>query len=177
VTGRALWITDPAAYRDRLFGLVGPRDPLDVLSETADRLAGIAREHGPGRMRARTLPGRWTANEVLGHLVDSEWVYGFRIRYVYCESDPAIIGVDQDAWVHRQRHNDRDPMDLVETFRPMRRATLELWQRMSADDLARRGRHNERGPEALGTMVRMMAGHDLSHLEQIRRTLAAAGAA
>jgi len=33
--------------------------------------------------------------------------------------------------------------------------------------LNRSGRHNERGLESLGVMLRMLAGHDLSHLHQI----------
>ena len=45
---------------------------------------------------------------------------------------------------------------------------------MSAADLQRTGQHNERGPESLGVMLRMMAGHDLSHLEQFSRYLQAA---
>jgi hypothetical protein len=35
------------------------------------------------------------------------------------------------------------------------------------------GRHNERGAESLAVMLRMQAGHDLSHLNQIDRYLCA----
>lgn len=175
-TQPALWITDPAAYRERLFGLVRDRDPIEVMAQTADALARIVRDSTTAQLRSRPFPGKWTPNEVIGHLVDSEWVYGYRIRYIYSEQEPSIIGTDQDAWVERQRHNDREPMELVETFRPLRRSTLGLWKRMTADDLERPGRHNERGLESLGTMCRMMAGHDLSHLDQIARYLAAAKA-
>jgi hypothetical protein len=40
---------------------------------------------------------------------------------------------------------------------------------MPPADLQRTGQHNERGPESLGVMLRMLAGHDLSHLDQIAR--------
>jgi hypothetical protein len=33
--------------------------------------------------------------------------------------------------------------------------------------------HNERGPESLGLMLCMNAGHDLSHIDQLTRYLAA----
>jgi hypothetical protein len=33
--------------------------------------------------------------------------------------------------------------------------------------------HNERGAETIETIVRMFAGHDLNHFQQIERILAA----
>jgi hypothetical protein len=44
---------------------------------------------------------------------------------------------------------------------------------MSPADLQRTGQHNERGPESLGVIFRMMAGHDLSHLDQVGRYIQA----
>jgi hypothetical protein len=44
---------------------------------------------------------------------------------------------------------------------------------MSAADLQRTGQHNERGPESLGVMLRMVAGHDLSHRDQLTRYIQA----
>jgi hypothetical protein len=44
---------------------------------------------------------------------------------------------------------------------------------MTAAELARVGVHNERGPESLELMRRMSAGHDLSHVDQIGRYVAA----
>jgi hypothetical protein len=73
-----------------------------------------------------------------------------------------------------QRHNERPPAELVETFRTMRQLNLSWWRRLSPADLTRTGLHNERGPESLGVMLRMMAGHDLSHLGQLNRYIEAA---
>jgi hypothetical protein len=44
---------------------------------------------------------------------------------------------------------------------------------MSTEDLRRSGQHNERGPETLDMVLRMLAGHDLSHLDQIGRYIQA----
>jgi hypothetical protein len=56
-------------------------------------------------------------------------------------------------------------------FRTMRQFNQSLWNRMSPGDLKGVGQHNERGPESLAVMLRMMAGHDLSHLDQITRCI------
>ena len=82
---------------------------------------------------------------------------------------PTILGTNQDLWVARLRHNEREPSELVETFRVMRQLNVALWMQLSPVESKRTGRHNERGPEFLDVMLRMMAGHDLSHLDQIAR--------
>jgi len=163
------WVSDPQAYRERMFKLLGDRNPLEALAQTASALADIVRKHSVTVLRTRPFEGKWTPNEVIGHLVDSEWVYGYRLRLTLCEDHPTILGMNQDLWVAGQRHNEREPAELVETFRTMRQFNLALWKRMSPAELKRTGQHNERGPESLGVMLRMLAGHDLSHLDQITR--------
>lgn len=166
-------LNDSKAYQNKLLGLLGHRDPLEVLAGTADVLAGVVQRHSPEVMRSRPFEGKWTPNEVIGHLSDSEWVYGFRIRMILCQERPALLGMDQDLWVAGQKLNEREPGELVELFRGLRHGNLALWRRMSAADLERVGMHAERGPESLGLMRRMNAGHDLSHIDQITRYLAA----
>ncbi len=168
-TAPAIEKGDTAAYQQKLMGLLGNRDPIEVMSKTADVLAGFVETKSPELMRTRPFPGKWTPNEIIGHLSDSEWVYGYRIRLILCQDKPVILGMDQDLWVAGQRHNDRQPKELLTTFRNLRAANIELWRRMMPSDLLRVGRHNERGEESLGVMLKMNAGHDLSHIDQITR--------
>jgi hypothetical protein len=166
-------ISNPKAYRDRLFNLVGARKPLEIMGETASRLADISRANSVGLLRSRPFEGKWTPNEIIGHLVDGEWVYGYRLRLILCEDHPGLVGTKQDSWVARQRHNERDPSELVEMFRTLREFNLALWKHTSSEELQRVGQHNERGAESLEVMLRLTAGHDLSHLDQIERYIAA----
>jgi DinB superfamily len=165
---------DSQAYRENLFRLLGDRDPLDVLAQTAPALDDVVRTRSVDVLRSRPFEGKWTANEIIGHLVDGEWTYGYRLRLILSEEDPTILGTRQDAWVARQRHNRREPSELVEMFRILRSFNLAVWKGVSAEDLKRTGRHDERGAESLGVMLRLMAGHDLSHLNQIARYVQAA---
>jgi hypothetical protein len=164
-----------AAYQKKLMALLGKQNPIEVLSKSADVLAGIVRENPKKRMQMRPFDGKWTPCEILGHLVDSEWVYGFRVRLVLCQDNPTILGMDQDLGVAGQRYNEREPAELVEQFRILRSYNLHTWRSMKRRDFERTGRHNERGPESLGLMLKMNAGHDLLHIDQIARYLTAIG--
>ncbi len=166
-------LTDPDSYRKKLRNLLGSRKPLEVLSQTPEVLAAITNECSAEKLRRRPFEGKWTPNEVLGHLVDTEMVYGYRLRAILCDDRPTIIGMDQEKWVAVQGHNLREPSEHIESFGLLRRFNINLWRRLTSDQLKRVGLHNERGEEALGTMLEMEAGHDLSHIDQIQRYLAA----
>ena len=168
-----LWITDPDAYIRRMRELVGDRDPRDVLAETPDTIAKVVDANAPSRLQARPYPGKWTPNEIIGHLVDVEWVYAYRMRMILCQDAPPITGYDQDTWVAAQKHNDRNPGELLEAFRSLRGLNLARWRRLGPEDLKRYGEHAERGRETLGTMLVMLAGHDLWHIDQLNRYVAA----
>ena len=149
------------------------RNPIEVLEQTASTLAGIVTRNPAEVLRARPFEDKWTPNEIIGHLADSEWIYGYRMRLILSEDDPAILGAKQDSWVAALRHNEREPSELVEIFRTLRTFNLAVWRRMTPLDLERSGRHNERGVESLGMILQSVATHDLNHLEQIRRYLRA----
>ena len=167
------WITDPNAYRRKLAERLGDRDPMTVMSETADILADIVARHTPGQLRTRPFEGKWTPNEVIGHLTDGEWTYGYRMRLILSEDEPAIIGTDQDRWVTAQRFNEREAAELVEMFRSLRELNLAAWKNVTPGEMTRKGHHNQRGEESLAQMFRMLAGHDLAHIDQINRYLEA----
>jgi hypothetical protein len=164
-----------AGYVGAVLGLLGARDPLDVLRATPPALRSI-----PGRVGAALgtpeAPGKWSVNQVLQHLADSEVVFGWRIRLVLAQDRPAITGYDQDRWADRLHYADGEPQEAIERFTVLRRANVRLLERASPADLQRIGVHAERGEETLGHLVKLYAGHDLLHLRQIERIAAAVAA-
>ena len=166
-------IGDPESYIAAIIATIGDRDPLDVLRETPALFAGRLGTHRDEELRSRPFAGKWTPLEVFGHLRDAEFVYGYRARAIFCDDEPRIVGMDQEKWVSRQRHNEADPAVLLEEFSGLRKMNVRFWESLTATDLERFGVHNERGEEALGRMLPLLAGHDLWHLDQFDRYLAA----
>jgi hypothetical protein len=76
--------------------------------------------------------------------------------------------------VAAQNHNERDLGEILNTFVSLRTANLQLWKKLTAAQLKRSGLHSERGEESLGQMLKMLAGHDRSHIDQIQRYVEAA---
>src|SRR3984957_18769888 len=133
-----LEVSAPWTYREKLFNLLAGRDPIEVLGQTPSTLADLVARHPAEALRGRAIQGKWTPNEIIGHLADCEWVYGYRLRLILCENEPAILGFRQDAWVASLRHNEPEPSALVEIFRTLRVLNLSVWRAMSPGDWQRR---------------------------------------
>ena len=164
-------VTQAEEYRHLLLTLLGDRDPAEVQSELPDQIAAVLAEAGDS-LRTRPAPREWSVLECLGHMFDAEIVVAGRYRWTLAHDAPPLVGYDQDLWVERLRHQEDDPEHLLSLLRALRRANLELWAQSSEEERSRVGMHSERGPESFDLSFRLMAGHGLFHLAQMRKTLA-----
>jgi hypothetical protein len=78
-----------------------------------------------------------------------------------------IAAYDQDSWVTSGHYDKRDPRKSVEQFRVVREANLALLASLTPDQWKQYGMHSERGQETIEQIVRMTAGHDMNHVQQI----------
>jgi DinB superfamily len=158
-----------AQYAKAVLGLVGDRNPVDVLRDTPGAAARAVATLTPEKLRTPEAPGKWSIAHVLRHLADTDVVWGWRMRLILAQDRPTITGFDQDLWAERLDYANADPNDSLETFAVLRRDNLRLIERATPEDLKRVGVHAERGEESAGYLVRLYAGHDLMHLNQIDR--------
>jgi hypothetical protein len=163
-------VANPAEYQQLLLSLLGDDDPAEAQRATPAGLRALVRDAGPS-FRTRPEPGEWSVLECVGHVVDAELVSSARYRWILAHDRPPLVPYDQDLWVDRLRHGEADPEELLRVFEPLREANLQLWARTSAEDRARVGLHQERGPESYDLTFRLVAGHDRFHTAQARRAL------
>ena len=128
-------------------------------------------------MRRPEKPGKWSIVQVLNHLVDTEMVYGWRIRMIVAQEQPPIQSYDQDLWSEKLRSDAGTGKELMEELRMFRRRNLRLLRSLSPAEMQRWGKHEERGQETVDRLFRMIAGHDRVHLRQIERIKKAHGLA
>jgi uncharacterized damage-inducible protein DinB len=158
-----------AQYASAVLGLIGDRQPVDVLRETPGAAARAVATLTPEKVLTPEAPGKWSIAQVLRHLADTDVVWGWRMRLILAQDRPVITGFDQDLWAERLDYAHADPNESLETFAILRRDNLRLIERATPEDLKRVGVHAERGEESVGYLVRLYAGHDLLHLNQIER--------
>jgi len=162
-----------ARYADAILDLLGDQDPLSVLHHTPSTVARTIDGLTPAQLRTPEGPGKWSVVQVLQHLADSDLVWGWRVRLILAHDRPQITGYDQDRWADRLHYADADPDDAMGALNILRRANVKLIERATPAELKRVGVHSERGEESIEYLIRLYAGHDLLHLQQIERIRAA----
>ena len=163
-------VTD-GTYRERILGLLGDRNPVESLQASARRIEDAARRLGAAGLEKSFAPGKWSGRQILAHLADAEIGIAFRTRQALAEDHHTIQPFDEGAWA--RRYQDVDHEAALRSFLALRGWNLALFGRLRPEELAREAYHPERGPETVGVIIRMLAGHDLNHLAQLEKIVAA----
>jgi hypothetical protein len=161
----------PQQYTQRIVSYTEGKQPLAVQAATAKKIERLIKGVPTRKLRKRPAPNKWSVNEILAHLADVEIVVGFRMRLILGAPGTPTAAFDQDSWVTSLHYDKRDPRKSVEQFRVAREANLALLKSLTPEQWKHYGMHAERGQETIEHTVRMLAGHDLNHLQQIERIL------
>ena len=161
----------PQQYTQRIVGYMEGKQPLAVQAATAKKLERLIKGIPTAKLRKRPSPDKWSVSEILAHLSETEIVGGFRMRLILGAPGPPIVAFDQDAWVMSGHYEKRDPRKSLELFRAVREGNLALLKSLTPEQWKHYGMHSERGQETIEHIVRMFAGHDINHLQQIERIL------
>ena len=159
-------------YIQRVTGYVEGKQPLAVQAATAKKLERLIKGVPSSKLRKRPAPDKWSVTEILAHLADAEIVGGFRMRLILGAPGTPIVAFDQDSWVISGHYDKRDPRQSLEQFRVLRAGNLAMLKSLAPEQWKHYGMHSERGQETIEHIVRMFAGHDLNHLQQVERILA-----
>src|SRR6266849_4477467 len=158
-------------YIQRITAHVEGKQPLAVQAATARKLERLIKRVPASKLRKRPAADKWSIGEIVAHLGDAEIVIGFRLRLILGAPGSPIAAFDQDSWVTSGHYEKRDPRKSVEQFRVSREANLALLKSLTPEQWKHYGMHSERGQETIEHIVRMFAGHDINHLQQIERIL------
>ena len=74
----------------------------------------------------RYAEGKWTVKEVIGHLLDAERIFAYRLLRISRGDVTSLPGFDENAYVPAGQFNVRDLKELVSEFTLQRESTLAL---------------------------------------------------
>ena len=166
-------LTPPAAWEFSPFyaGYVARVAPLDdvggALAEQRDRCAALFAGIPEDRLGFRYAAGKWTVQELLGHMADAERVFAYRLLRIGRGDATPLAGFDQEPWVRAARY-DRLPAAAVLTdWRCVREATLSLVRGFPPEAWAQRGVANG-SPISARALVYVILGHTEHHVAVLR---------
>lgn len=159
-----------AQYVDR----TPPGDVLEQLATQLDDTAAILADLGEERARYRYAPGKWSVNEVIGHITDCERVFAYRALRLARGDETPLPGFEQDPYVEGASFDARSMADLLDELRAVRAASLTLFRSFAPGVEDRVGTISGL-PFVVCTIPWLIAGHELHHADVLRARYLPAG--
>ena len=164
-------IDEYASHYGKYVSLVHENDILAAMrSEFAQTLAVLS---GIGEADASVChpPYTWTIKQVVGHLIDTERIFGYRaLRFARGDATP-LPGFEENDYAQLAGSDQRLLASLAAEFEAVRKSHLYLFEDLPDHAWNRRGvaSNNEISVRALAYAI---VGHERHHMSIVRQRLA-----
>jgi len=164
-------VPDTAEYLARIRQQVQAKEPLALQGQAPGVLAELIAEKSDQQLTSRPSKDKWSVGEILAHLAEDEIATAWRYRQMVEHSGIELAGFDQDLWARLGGYAARAPQESLDLFRLLRTTNLQFLRQLAPEQWECFGIHAERGRITVRELAAHMAGHDLNHIEQIRKIL------
>jgi len=128
-------------------------------------IAGLTKDD----LNARPIPGTWSIQQIIIHLMDSDLIGTDRMKRIAAEENPTLIGYNETAFANKLFPERLDPVLACEVFEKNRLLTAEILRALRDEAFERTGTHSEDGAVSLGVMIKKYIEHLDHHMTFIRK--------
>ncbi|MBK8229517.1 MAG: DinB family protein [Candidatus Eisenbacteria bacterium] len=139
----------------------------DVIRERVAELVPQLSVIDPESLVHPPAPGKWSKQEVLGHLIDSAANNHQRVVRARIDGELRFPAYQQNAWVASQGYGDADWRELVPLWAALNRHLARAIELLPENALSSVVRIGDSEPVTLGWMVEDYVRHLDHHLAQI----------
>ncbi|MDP2302760.1 MAG: DinB family protein [Ignavibacteria bacterium] len=111
--------------------------------------------------------GKWTIKEVLGHMIDTERVFSYRVLAISRGEQQKLPGFEQDDYVINGKFNLRPLKSLSNEYESLRNSNIALFRSFETGQLSRKGIASEKSV-SVNALLFMLTGHELHHIKILR---------
>ena len=109
--------------------------------------------------------GRWSIQQLVMHVLDSDLVMADRMKRVIAEDNPPLLAFDETKWTERLHYEEQDVSEAIQLVDLNRRVIARVLRKLPDGDFARRGTHSEAGPKTLEQLVEGAVRHMDHHVQ------------
>jgi hypothetical protein len=154
-------------YYERYIALVPDGDVISTLASQLTETQSLLRVLPASVATYRYAPDKWSVNEVVGHLIDSERIFtGRALRFARNDATP-IPGFEQDDYVRNATFDAYPLSELAAEMETVRQSTIFFFRHLNEEAWTRRGLANN-AEVSVRALAYIIAGHELHHREILR---------
>jgi hypothetical protein len=116
---------------------------------------------------ARYAEGKWSIKEIIGHLIDTERIFGYRLLRIARGDATPLPGYDENAYTPEGHFDERSLAMLLAEFRAVRQSTSAMIEGLPSLAWERRGVANGQ-PISARALAYIIVGHVNHHLGVLR---------
>jgi hypothetical protein len=157
-------------------------DEINEISEIPEKISAgirktvedfINRFHNKNDFAASAKPDpqKWSAKEIIGHLIDSAANNHQRFVRAQYENSNTLISYEQTEWVKIEKHNERSWKELLSFWQSYNLHLAHLISKMPLQYLNLPFSIGSNKPVTLGYIIVDYLGHMQHHIEQIETKL------
>jgi len=137
-------------------------DLAQLLSENRVAMAEILKDLNDAKALYRYEEGKWSIKEVLGHVIDTERIFNYRVLLLARGEERPLPGYDQDHYMKIVNFDRYSVKELQSQYSATRDYTLSLFGSFSDEEMISRGVINGSSftVRAVGYVI---AGHEMHH--------------
>jgi uncharacterized damage-inducible protein DinB len=153
-------------YYERYIALVREGDVLATLEAQMTETQSLLRTLPASISTYRYAPGKWSVNEILGHMIDSERIFAARALR-FARNDPTPLpGFEQDDYVRNSKFDAYPLAELASELDGVRRTSVSLFKHLEEPAWMRRGTANN-AEVSVRALAYIIAGHELHHRQML----------
>ena len=155
-------ISEYAPYFQRYITKVPQGNIIDILVQQIEDTLQLLQSIPEEKAGYRYAADKWSIKEVVGHVIDTERIFAYRLLCFSREDKTPLPSFEQDAYVEHAHFDQRTFNDLNEEFRLVRLSNIALLRSFDGKIEKRRGTAS--GFEfTVRAIAYIMAGHELHH--------------
>ena len=158
--------TIPEFYRGYIQSVLDD-DYLDLLSNVYADAITILNDIPEEMANFAYAEGKWTINDILQHIIDSERIFTYRMVAISRGEKQALLGYDHDDYVVCAKAKNRSFASLLKEYKNLHQSTNDLIASFSTEMLQMAGNAN-------GNMIKVIdliyinAGHQKHHIHVLK---------
>lgn len=149
-------------YQGYIELVTGP-NVLQTLIEQGQKTYPLIQKLSPEEAAFRYADEKWSVKEVIGHLVDTERIMGYRVLCISRGESTPLPGYDQNEYVDESEFADRSLQSLSTEYDALRNANISLFNSFDEHQILRKGTAND-VTVSVRALAYIIAGHERHHL-------------
>jgi len=150
-------------YFDRYINMADDVDVVTAIATSIEELRNLPIEKWKQLGDKVYAPGKWTAKDILQHLIDTERVFSYRAT-AFARGENKVMPFDEELYGKNADANSREIENLLEEAISLRTSFLYLYKSFNDNMLDAKG-IGFKGEYSVGSIGFIIAGHQRWHLK------------